>query len=79
MSQTEYTLDVPPIVQTQLTGFRLGAQYVRGKHAWRCEFWAQDGNIVRLFHNGTAVEEAEGVPLYVWQFVRKVRRNFLSN
>ena len=30
-------------------------QYVRGKHAWRCEFWAQDGNIVRLFHNGTSI------------------------
>ena len=47
----KYQLVVPPMAETQITGFRLAAEKIIGKTHWRMEYWAEE-EMPRLYRDG---------------------------
>ena len=72
---TGVILIVPPIVETEATGFRLAAEKTLHRSLWRVEFWRQD-TWPRIFKNGEPIPVSR-CPEYAARFCNRVARNFL--
>lgn len=59
----KYTLIVPPIYETELTGFAMAAEKTIGKSLWRLEMHTKEC-CPRVFKNGerVTVSELNGMP-----------------
>jgi hypothetical protein len=73
---TDINLIVPPIFESEMTGFRLAAEKTIHRALWRVEFWRGDV-YPRVFKNGARVQVAQ-CPEHAARFVNSVSRDYLS-
>ena len=54
----QYQLIIPPIAETQITGFAMAAEKIIGKSHWRLEIW-QGENLPRAYKDGKSQESVK--------------------